>query len=110
VDTTHALSPFDRPLDLHLQGLRAHSRDAYRLIPGKGDQPDRWICRCPLHPDVGLTLVLVDQGADHDPALWCVGCPPAVVRYVLIPDPEREREAERRAAVLLWAQSARRAA
>jgi hypothetical protein len=38
--------------------------------------------------------------------VWCkVGCPTGIVRYALLDDPEREREAERRAAVLLWARS-----
>ena len=112
MDTSQeVLSPFDRPLDLHLQGLRAHSDDAYRLLPGKGDAPDRWVAKCPMHPDVGFTLILTDQGDDQDPELWCrLGCPEGVIRYALIDNPEREQRARAAAQVLVWAQSYRRAA
>jgi hypothetical protein len=109
-------NPFDRPLDRLLQGLRRQcGPDSYRLLPGQGDERDRWKARCPLHPGVaeawsGYTL-LVTELPGHEADIWCqIGCPPWAIRYALLPDPEREREAERRAAVLLWAQSWKRAA
>jgi hypothetical protein len=102
-----APAPFSRPLDRILEGLRRSCQpDAYRLIPGEGDEADRWAARCPLHVDAGFTLLVTEDQAGGEPALWCrAGCPPAIIRYALVPDPERQREAERRAAVLLWAQS-----
>jgi hypothetical protein len=107
-DDPHEPDPFDRPLDQLLEGLRWHARDAYRLIPGELGEPDRWRARCPLHPDAGFTLLLTELSSG-EVDLWCrTGCPEGVIRYALVPDPEREREAERRAAVLLWAQSFKR--
>jgi hypothetical protein len=89
-----------------LAGLRAHGSDTYRLVPGQGDEPDRWAAICPMHPAAGRTLLITDRGDGREPEVWCrVGCPAGIVRYALLNDPEREREAERRAAVLLWAQS-----
>jgi hypothetical protein len=111
---SHALKragfdPFDRPLDRLLAGLRRHSPDAYRLVPGEPGRPDRWLARCPLHPDIGFALVIIDRGDDQEPDLWCkVGCPVGIVRYALAPDPERERAAEAAARVLIWAQTYRK--
>jgi hypothetical protein len=100
------LDPFDRPLDRVLEGLRkACGPDPYRLIPGRGDEPDRWAARCPLHPDAGYTLLVTGLPGD-EADLWCsIGCPPGVLRSVLVPDPEAEKLAAARAKVLLWAQS-----
>jgi len=79
-------------------------------MPGDGTVPDQWAAKCPLHPDAGFTL-LVTERPGRDPDLWCrVGCPPNVIRYVLIPDPERDHEARRRADVLGWAQNWKAAA
>jgi hypothetical protein len=111
----HRRDPFARPLDRRLQGLRRHcGPDPYRLIPG--DDSDRWAARCPLHPGVtgawsAYTLVVADREHEQEPELWCrVGCPPWVIRYVLLPDPEREHEAAERARVLVWAQNWERSA
>jgi hypothetical protein len=107
----HALAdvgfdPFQRPLDRLLAGLRRHSPDSYRLVPGEGDTPDHWIARCPLHVDAGFTLVLSEAGR-----LWCrVGCPEGIIRYALVDDPERERAAESAARVIVWAQNWKRSA
>jgi hypothetical protein len=109
--------PFERPLDRLLEGLRwGCSPGAYGLIPGETCTPDRWAAKCPLHPDVGYTLLVTgclcdpgDPRCSCEPAVWCqVGCPEWAIKYTLLPDPEREREAERRSAVLLWAQSYRK--
>jgi hypothetical protein len=108
---THALEavgfdPFARPVDRLLAGLRAHASDAYRLVPGEANQPDRWIACCPLHVDVGFTLVVTDRGDDRKPAVWCrVGCPEKVIRRVLVPDPEAERAAAATARAIVWAQT-----
>jgi hypothetical protein len=101
----YVTNPFERPLDRLLEGLRWNARDSYRLIPSKGDAPDRWAARCPLHSSVGFTLLITDRGDDREPDIWCrVGCPPNVIRYVLVPDSERYQEATRRAETLTWAQ------
>lgn len=110
LDDRHVTKPFERPLDRLLEGLRWHTPDAYRAIPGEGTAPDRWAARCPLHVAVGFTLLVTDRG-DREPDLWCqVGCPPNVIRYTLVPDPERDQKAEETAQALLWAQNYRRAA
>jgi hypothetical protein len=106
-DPDEPSDPFERSVDRLLEGLRWHLRDAYRLIPAERDEPDRWRARCPLHPDAGFTL-LITELPSGEADVWCrIGCPAGIVRYALIPDLEREREAERRAGVLLWAQSFR---
>jgi hypothetical protein len=93
--------PFERPVDQLLAGLRRHTPDAYRLVPGEGDAPDHWIARCPLHVDVGFTLVLTEAGR-----LWCrVGCPEGIIRYALVDDPERERAASATARAIVWGQT-----
>jgi hypothetical protein len=98
-------------VDRLLERLRWHTPDAYRLVPGEGTAPDQWAARCPLHPDVGFTLLITDRGDDREADVWCrVGCPRNVIRYVLTPDPEREREARRRADTLVWAQNWKAAA
>jgi hypothetical protein len=97
--------PFARPLDRLLAGLRRHSPDAYRLIPGEHGLPDRWLAHCPLHVSTGHSMALLER-ADGDVVLACAaGCPECVIRELLDPDTERERIAAARAAVLLWAQS-----
>jgi hypothetical protein len=101
---SHALAsagfdPFSRRLDRLLAGLRRHSRDAYRLVPGEGHEPDRWLARCPLHPDVGFTLTVSEEGD-----LQCeVGCPDWAIRFALLDDPERERAAAAVARAIVWA-------
>jgi hypothetical protein len=102
-------SPFERATDRILEGLRRHcGPDAYRLIPGEGDAPDRWASPCPLHPSSGFSLLVTET--DGEPDLWCrVGCPRGWIRYVLTPDPERDREAARRAKAIVWAQNWRAA-
>jgi hypothetical protein len=103
---SHALKradfdPFDRPLDRLLAGLRCHSSDAYRLVPGEHGLPDRWLARCPLHPDVGFTLTVSEEGD-----LRCrAGCPEWAISYALLDDPERERAAAAVARALVWAQN-----
>jgi hypothetical protein len=93
--------PFSRQLDRLLAGLRRHSSDAYRLIPGQGHEPDRWLARCPFHSDVGFTLTVSEEGD-----LRCgVGCPEWAVRFALLDDPERERAAAAVARAIVWAQS-----
>jgi hypothetical protein len=126
--------PFGRDVDRLLEGLRWHCQpDPYKPIPGQlghwsddperrfppcgpdpSDRfmpggPDRWAAKCPLHPNAGLTLLITENCAGAD--VWCaVGCPPSVIRYVLLPDAGRDREAARRAGVLVWARNYRRAA
>jgi hypothetical protein len=42
------LEPFNRPLDRVLEGLRrVCGADAYRLVPGEGDDPDAWSAAVP---------------------------------------------------------------
>jgi hypothetical protein len=102
--------PPQAAVDGFLEGLRRHSRDAYKLVPGQNGARDRWAARCPLHPSSGFHLVVVDEGDDREPSLWCkVGCPPRVIRYTLNFDAERDRVAAERAEVLVWAQNWRAA-
>jgi hypothetical protein len=102
--------PFCRPVDQLLTGLRQLAREyeldrVYELIPGKGGEPDRWRACCPFHPAAGFTVVITELPSG-EADVWCrVGCAPGVVRSVLVPDPERQRQAEAYAQVLLWAQS-----
>lgn len=105
---SHALAgagfdPFERPLDRLLAGLRAHSPDAYRLVPGERGDPDHWIARCPLHVDAGFTLVVTEGGG-----LSCrLGCPEWAVRCALLEwvDPERKRAAAAVARAIVWGQT-----
>jgi len=98
----------DTDVDRVLEGLRCTTSDAYRLIPGEGEEPDRWRARCPLHADSGWSLLVAERGVG-DAELWCrVGCPPSILRQILLPDPEHERWVEAMASVLLWAQSVKR--
>ena len=102
----HRPNPFARPLDRVLERLRRISRDAYRLVPGQGSAPDRWRARCPLHPDAGFTLWVVDYGDKHWPLIQCdIGCQPTVLWRLLRPELQAElnSRAEHRAEVLLWA-------
>jgi len=100
----------ERPVDRTLAGLRWHSHDAYRLVSGQDGAGDRWAARCPLHPASDFSLVVVDEGDDREPSLWCkVGCPPQVICYTLSFDPERDRVAAERAEALVWAQNWRAA-
>jgi hypothetical protein len=102
--------PFDRALDRVLTAIRVLCReyeipDAYRLVPGEGDDPDAWRARCPLHPSSGHHLLVVSRGEDAEPWLACrVGCSPAIVRFALDLDPEFNEAAEVAARVLIWAQ------
>jgi hypothetical protein len=103
--------PFDQPVDRLLLALRLAAPDAYRLVPGAGGAPDAWLCRCPLHPDAGFTLTVVDRGDSRDPLVSCrAGCPAVAVEVALGLDREHQAEAERRARTLMWARSWRRAA
>jgi hypothetical protein len=108
---SHALAdagfdPFERPLDRLLAGLRRHSSDAYRLVPGERGDADRWFARCPFHVDVGFTLTVTEAGD-----LSCrAGCPEWAIRYTLLGDPEREKAAEAAARVIVWAQNWKRSA
>jgi hypothetical protein len=98
--------PFERPVDRILAGLRRHTPDAYRLIPGERGGADRWLARCPFHPDVGFTLTITEAGG-----LSCrVGCPEWAITYALVDDPEREKAAAATARVIVWAQDWKRSA
>ena len=81
--------PFTRPLDRTLERLRELYPDAYRLLPGR---PDRWRARCPLHPDAGFTLELVDYGERRWPLASCsVGCSARVLWRMLRPELEAQQ-------------------
>jgi hypothetical protein len=98
--------PFQRPVDRLLAGLRRHAPDSYRLVVDERGGSDRWIARCPFHPDVGFSLTVTEAGG-----LWCkVGCPEWAITYALVDDPERERAAEAAARVIVWAQNWKRSA
>jgi hypothetical protein len=100
------VDPFERPLDRILAGLRRHADDAYRLIPGDGDEADRWTARCPFHVDVGFSLTVAEAGG-----LSCrAGCPEWAIRYALLDDPEREKAAEAVARAIVWSQTWKRSA
>jgi hypothetical protein len=108
--TRNCTDPFARPLDRLLLGLRRHARDPYRLIPGEGKHRDRWLAVCPLHPSTGYSLALLER-ADGSVVLACAaGCPDAVIRELLDPDPERERRAAEVARWFVWAQTWKRRA
>ena len=99
-------NPFERSVDRLLEGLRRVAVDSYRLMPG---DPARSASVCPLHPSTGFA-VLITEVSDDDADVWCRGgCPGWAVKYALISDPERDREVARRAQVLVWAQSYRKA-
>jgi hypothetical protein len=99
-------SPFDRPVDRILAGLRRHADDAYRLIPGERGGADRWLARCPFHPDVGFSLTVTEAGG-----LSCqAGCPEWAIRYALVDDPDRQKTTEAAARVIVWAQNWKRSA
>jgi hypothetical protein len=86
--------PFQRPLDRLLAGLRAQASDAYRLEPGKDGRADAWLCRCPLHPDTGFSLTIVDRGDDQEPWMYCVvGCSPRLIEWTLGFHPEHDEKA-----------------
>jgi hypothetical protein len=94
------------PLDEFLKGLRRHASDAYRLVAGEGGDPDRWLARCPLHVDVGFTLVVTDRGDDREPGLWCrAGCPAWAIGYALVDDLEREQAAAAVARAIVYGQA-----
>jgi hypothetical protein len=95
-------------VDRLLEGLRfACSPSPYRLIPGAGADPDRWICRCPLHPASAPTMTITeipDGAAD----IWCrIGCSPKLIRFVLLGDPDLDRRARAIAHALIWARNYR---
>jgi hypothetical protein len=93
--------PFTRPLDRLLTGLRLHCGPDPYVTRGVGV----WWARCPLHPDAGYSLLVTEQEEGREVELCCrVGCPPSVIRGLLVPDPEREAIAAARAAAIVWAQ------
>lgn len=91
--------PFERPLDRLLKGLRQLAAEyelerPYTLIPGEGGEPDAWLALCPSHPAGGPSLLIVDRGDHVEPTLRCrVGCAPAGIWRILVPDPDREQKA-----------------
>jgi hypothetical protein len=105
-DEANASDPFSRSADRCLAGLRRHGCN-YRANVLGDDGVRTWRADCPLHPDAapGLSLALLER-RDGEVVLACaLGCPEWVLRSLLDPDPERDRVAAARAAVLLWAQS-----
>ena len=102
-----ASSPFERPVDSLLRGLRwACQPDPYRLVPGSDGEPDHWVARCPVHPAASAYTLLITELPDGRADVWCsVGCDRASIVWLLVPDPEREARAEAYSRVLLWAQS-----
>ncbi|MBA3262348.1 MAG: hypothetical protein H0T69_07770 [Thermoleophilaceae bacterium] len=110
--------PAARPLDRLLAGLREFAREfeldppPYRALVPVGDAvADSWSAVCPHHEATGLSLLIVDNGDEVEPTLRCkYGCPPAGIRRILGPDPERDAQVAAVVEVLVWAStwSARR--
>jgi hypothetical protein len=96
--------PFARPLDRLLASLRLHcGPDAY-TTRGLGV----WWARCPLHPDTGYSLLVTELPGEGIELCCRGGCPEAVIRELLDPDPEREGEAKSISRALVWAQTYRK--
>jgi hypothetical protein len=77
----------------------------YQALIGTGGSPDAWLALCPHHTITReYSLVIVDRGDDTEPALRCmVGCEPASIKRILVPDPRRDAEVAALTRALLWA-------